>query len=55
MAHGDCLMQAVRTVFNIAIGSDSLDIQNTARSALLQARTPRTGGGPCNWGGMPFS
>lgn len=38
MAHGDCLMQAVRTVFNIAIGSESPDIQNTARSALLQAR-----------------
>jgi hypothetical protein len=36
MAHGDCLMQAVRTVFNIAIGAESLDIQNTARSALLQ-------------------
>lgn len=38
MAHGDCLMQAVRTVFNIAIGSESPNIQNTARSALLQAR-----------------
>ena len=36
LAHGDCLMQAVRTVFNIAIGADSPDIQNTARSALLQ-------------------
>lgn len=29
-------MQAVRTVFNIAIGADSADIQRTARSALLQ-------------------
>lgn len=28
--------QAVRTVFNIAIGSDSADLQRTARSALLQ-------------------
>ena len=30
------LMQAVRTVFNIAIGADSADLQRTARSALLQ-------------------
>jgi len=36
LAHGDCLMQAVRTVFNIAIGAESADIKNTARSALLQ-------------------
>lgn len=36
MAHGDVLMQGVRTVFNIAIGAESADIQNTARSALLQ-------------------
>ena len=28
--------QAVRTVFNIAIGADSADLQRTARSALLQ-------------------
>lgn len=54
MAHGDCLMQAVRTVFNIAIGSESPDIQNTARSALLQARLA------CMWGnavcrGMHFT
>ena len=28
--------QAVRTVFNIAIGADSGDLQRTARSALLQ-------------------
>lgn len=28
--------QAVRTVFNIAIGADTADIQRTARSALLQ-------------------
>ncbi|KAK9904753.1 hypothetical protein WJX75_001787 [Coccomyxa subellipsoidea] len=34
--HGDCLMQAVRSVFNIAIGADSADLQRTARSALLQ-------------------
>lgn len=33
----DCfLAQAVRTVFNIAIGADSADLQRTARSALLQ-------------------
>ena len=35
-AHGDCLMVAVRTVFNVAIGGVNADIQNTARSALLQ-------------------
>ena len=29
-------MQAVRAVFNIAIGADSADLQRTARSALLQ-------------------
>ena len=29
-------MQAVRSVFNIAIGADSADLQRTARSALLQ-------------------
>jgi hypothetical protein len=29
-------LQAVRTVFNIAIGADSADLQRTARSALLQ-------------------
>ena len=28
--------QAVRTVFNMAISSDSPDIQRTARNALLQ-------------------
>lgn len=36
MAHGDCLMQAVRAVFNLAIGAEAADIKNTARSALLQ-------------------
>ena len=36
VVHGDSLLQAVRTVFNVAIGSDSADIQQTARSALLQ-------------------
>ena len=36
VAHGDCLMQAVRTAFNIAIGSDVPDTQRTARGALLQ-------------------
>lgn len=34
--HGDCLMQAVRTVFNLAVGGANADAQNTARSALLQ-------------------
>ena len=29
-------LQAVRTVFNIAIGATSADIQRTARNALLQ-------------------
>lgn len=33
MARG---VQAVRTVFNVAIGSDSPDVQRTARNALLQ-------------------
>lgn len=36
LAHGDCLMQAVRAVFNLAIGAEAADIKNTARSALLQ-------------------
>lgn len=36
LAHGDCLMQAVRAVFNLAIGAESADIKSTARSALLQ-------------------
>jgi hypothetical protein len=36
LAHGDVLMQAVRAVFNTALGAESADIQNTARSALLQ-------------------
>ncbi|KAL4853786.1 Brefeldin A-inhibited guanine nucleotide-exchange protein 3 [Chlorella vulgaris] len=36
MAHGDVLMQAIRAVFNTAIGAESADIKNTARSALLQ-------------------
>ena len=31
-----CYLVQVRTVFNIAIGSDSQDIQRTARNALLQ-------------------
>jgi len=35
-AHGDCLMLSVRTVFNIAMGGVNADIQNTAKSALLQ-------------------
>ncbi|KAL6766957.1 hypothetical protein ACKKBG_A38045 [Auxenochlorella protothecoides x Auxenochlorella symbiontica] len=34
--HGDCLMQAVRAVFNLAIGSSDPGIQATAKSALLQ-------------------
>lgn len=36
VAHGDCLMAAVRTVFNLALGSDSETIKRTAGSALLQ-------------------
>ena len=36
IVHGDSLMQAVRCVFNIALGSSSADIQRTSRSALLQ-------------------
>eukprot|EP00884_Botryococcus_braunii_P007659 jgi/Botrbrau1/16895/Bobra.0265s0001.1 len=33
IVHGDTLMQAVRTGFNMAIGSDSPDIQRTARNS----------------------
>ena len=33
--HAGCTAQ-VRTVFNVAIGSDTPDIQRTAKSALLQ-------------------
>lgn len=36
LAHLMMRMQAVRAVFNIAIGADSADLQRTARSALLQ-------------------
>lgn len=36
MCHGDTLMQAVRTVFNIAVGGAAEDIKSTAKSALLQ-------------------
>jgi hypothetical protein len=36
LVHGDSLMQAVRTVFNLAIGAGGPDIQSTAQSALLQ-------------------
>ena len=36
LAHLLMRMQAVRAVFNIAIGADSADLQRTARSALLQ-------------------
>ena len=34
--HGDCLMLAVRTAFNIAINGATKDVQNAAASALLQ-------------------
>lgn len=36
LCHGDTLMQAVRTVFNIAVGGASEEIKSTAKSALLQ-------------------
>ncbi|KAK9788000.1 hypothetical protein WJX73_004027 [Symbiochloris irregularis] len=36
VAHGDALMQAVRTAFNIAIGSEVLNTKRTAQGALLQ-------------------
>jgi brefeldin A-inhibited guanine nucleotide-exchange protein len=35
-AHGDCLMQAVRCVFNVAVSGATPDARATARSALLQ-------------------
>ena len=34
--HGDCLMLAVRTAFNIAINGSTDDVKNAASSALLQ-------------------
>ena len=34
--HGDCLMLAVRTAFNIAVNGSTKDVQNAAASALLQ-------------------
>ena len=34
--HGDCLMLAVRTAFNIAINGGNRDVCNAAASALLQ-------------------
>ncbi len=34
--HGDCLMLAVRTAFNIAINGSTNDVKNAAASALLQ-------------------
>ncbi|KAG1671977.1 hypothetical protein FOA52_013349 [Chlamydomonas sp. UWO 241] len=36
VAHGDCLMAAVRTVFNLALGADAEIIKRTAGGALLQ-------------------
>ena len=36
LAHGDCLMAAVRTVFNLALGSEAEIIKRTACNALLQ-------------------
>lgn len=34
--HGDCLMLAVRTAFNIAVNGSTKDVKNAAASALLQ-------------------
>jgi hypothetical protein len=31
-----CDLQAIRTVFNVAVGADAGDMQRTARNALLQ-------------------
>ena len=36
IAHGDSLMAAVRTVFNLALGSEDENIKRTACNALLQ-------------------
>lgn len=36
VAHGDSLMSAVRTVFNLALGSEDENIKRTACNALLQ-------------------
>ncbi|KAJ9527457.1 hypothetical protein QJQ45_025726 [Haematococcus lacustris] len=36
VAHGDSLMSAVRTVFNLALGSEDDNIRRTACNALLQ-------------------
>ena len=34
--HGECLVYCLRTVFNLAIASESPDIKRTACNALLQ-------------------
>ncbi len=36
VAHGECLLAAVRTVFNLALGSDNAANKRTACNALLQ-------------------
>lgn len=36
IAHGDCLLAAIRTVFNLALGSEDQNIKRTACNALLQ-------------------
>lgn len=36
LAHGDCLMMAVRAVFNVAVSGSTEQLKSTARSALLQ-------------------
>lgn len=36
IAHGDCLMAAVRCVFNLALGAESESNKRTACNALLQ-------------------
>ena len=38
IAHGDCLMAAIRTVFNLALGSTLEIIKRTACNALLQVK-----------------
>jgi hypothetical protein len=37
LSHARCFItQAIRTVFNVAVGADAGDMQRTARNALLQ-------------------
>lgn len=67
IAHGDCLMAAVRCVFNLALGADSESNKRTACNALLQVGACKGGSRDasnsllatckqsckCSWSGAP--